>query len=383
MTISKNPLGFSRTPSSNTGSLTVTSPSFSSRLDWLQGVLKLTSSQLDTLIGELSNIFKDTFAADDGYLFSGRSFAHHRVSDRGCRIGWNILSADPDDNPHDQLRHHLGDRNIDCWIMIPAKFLSGCESTFSLRRFLATLDGWSFKPTRIDLALDDYTKSLTWQDFDNARRAGHAHGFKKSRIVSSFGDVLGDGFTYYMGSTGSDKLFRFYDKNVESHGETDAYRLEGQFRDDWCKSVWLCLLAADTDLKFHEAIVNCVCDPIDFYDDSTVENIPLDWWASFKKSVKAYGINLTSGRVVTSVEKSMEWFETSVETTLAVIEGFCDRTTTDFTEWLYKRIESGRSRLRSVHKNRIDSASKVLSELSDGARFYYDKFGDYPLGMEF
>jgi hypothetical protein len=79
----------------------------------------------------------------------------------------------------------------------------------------------------------------------------------------------------------------------------------------------------------------------------------------------------------------MEWIEKFVEPTLAMIEDFCDRSTTDFTEWLNKRIESGRSRLRSVHKNRVDSASKVLSELSDGAKFYYEKFGDYPLGMEF
>ena len=382
LTMTITNLGFGKkksTPSSNTGSSLL----FSSRIDWVQGVLKLTSPQLDTLIGEISNIFKDTFAADGGYLFSGRSFQHHRVSDRGCRIGWNILICDRDDNSDDSLRHHLGDRNIDCWIMIPAKLLNGCETTFSLRRFLTMLDNWSFKPTRIDLAIDDYTKSLTWQNFDDARRAGKAYGFKKSRIVSSFGDALGDGFTYYMGSTGSDKLFRFYDKNVESLGETDAYRLEGQFRDDWCKSVWRCLLTSDTDRKFHETIVNCVCTPIDFYDDSTGEKISLDWWSNFKQSVKAKGINLVCGRVVTSLEKSMEWVEKQVETTLAMIEDFCDRSTTDFADWFNKRIESGRSRLRSVHKNRVDSASKVLSELSDGVKFYYEKFGDYPLGMEF
>ena len=370
------PQGFSRTPRSNTGS----SVDFSSKLDWLQGVVCLTSSQLTTLIGEISNIFTDTFASDAGHIFTGRSFEHHRISDRGGRVAWNIDTCDHDDN-----EHHLGDRTIDCWLMLPAKLLNGCATTFDLRRFILMLSQFEFKPTRIDLALDDYTKSLTWQNFDDARKAGQAYGFKKGRLTSSFGDALGDGFTYYMGSSGSDKLYRFYDKNVESNGENDCYRLEGQYRDDWCKSVWACLLAADTDKKFHQTIVNCVCEPIDFYDDDNDvgDKIPLKWWSDFKRSVKSEGINLTCGRVKTSIEKSMDWVEKSVETTLAVIEDFCDRTTTDFGEWLTKRLESGRSRLRSVHKNRVDSACKVLSEVSSEMNFYYEKFGEYPIGIEF
>lgn len=373
MTITKT-LGFGQTPRSNTGS----SPSFVSKVDWLQGLLSLTSSQLTTVIGELSHIFKDTFADDAGYLFSGRSFEHHRVSDRGCRIAWNIKL--PDDGCDD--RHYLGESVIDCWLMLPAKFLNGCESTFQLRRFISMLSDLNFKPSRIDLALDDFTKSLTWQNFDDARKAGQAHGFIKGRLTSSFGDKLGDGFTYYMGSPSSDKLYRFYDKNVESNGEIDSYRLEGQYRDDWCKSIWSFLVQAadDSDIGFHRTIVNCVCSCIDFYDN---DHVSLKWWSDFKHSLKFEGVNVTCGRVKTTVEKSIEWVEKSVETTLAMIENFCDRTTTDFGEWLSARLESGRSRLRSVHNNRVDSACKVLSEISSSINFYYDKFGEYPIGIEF
>lgn len=345
--------GFGHTPSSNTGS----SVDFSSKLDWLQGVVRLTSSGLATLIGEISNIFKDTFASDAGYLFTGRSFEHHRISDRGGRVAWNIDSCDHDDN-----QHHLGDRNIDCWLMLPAKLINGCASTFELRKFILMLSGFEFKPTRIDLALDDYTKSLTWQNFDDARKAGQAYGFKKGRLTSSFGDALGDGFTYYMGSSASDKLYRFYDKNVESNGETDSYRLEGQYRDDWCKSVWACLLASDTDKKFHQTIVNCVCDPINFYDvdDDSGEKILLQWWSDFKESVKFQGVNLSCGRVKPTIKDSIEWIELQVETTLANIESFMDRIGDDFASWLNARLESGRERLRSSHLNKIDSALVVL-----------------------
>ena len=349
MTITKA-VGFN-TPSSNTGSV-----SFSSRLDWLQGVFKLTSSELTTLIGEISSTFKDTFASDEGYMFSGRTFDHHRISDRGSRVAWNIYDHKNNDDDH----HHLGDRIIDCWLMIPAGVLNGVSDNYSLRKFLALLATLGFKPTRIDLALDDYTKSLTWQNFDDARKAGQAHGFKKGRLTSSFGDKLGDGFTYYMGSSGSDKLYRFYNKNVESNGEIDSYRLEGQFRDDWCKSVWACLLSADTDKKFHQTIVNCVCELIDFYDGDNPKNT-LQWWADFKKSVKFEGINLCSGRVKPTIDSSIEWIESQVETTLANIEAFMDRVGDDFASWFNARLESGRKRLRSSHLNKIDSALAVLN----------------------
>lgn len=371
MSITKS-VGFGSTPSSNTGSFPPF-PLITTQLDWLQGVVKLTPSQFDTLVGEISNTFKDTFAADGGHLFTGRSFEHHRISDRGGRVAWNVQKFDDHE-------HHLGDRHIDCWLMLPAGLLNGCDSTYSLRRFLSMLQEWEFKPTRIDLALDDYSKSLTWQNFDDARKAGHAHGFKKGYLAASFGDKLGDGFTYYMGSKGSDKMHRFYNKYVESNGEIDALRLEPQFRDDWCKSVWACLLESDTDEKFHQTIVNCVCEPIDFRDEN---DVPLQWWADFKKMCKAEVVNLSCGRVKTTLEKSMDWVEVQVETTLAMIEDFCDKTSTDFTEWLNARLESGRSKLRSIHQNRVDSACKVLSEISNSMNFYYQKFGEYPLYVDF
>lgn len=350
MSITKS-VGFA-TPFSNTGSV-----KFSSRIDWFQGVLKLSSLEFQSLLGELASTFKDTFAADGGYLFVGRSFDHHRVSDRGCRVGWNIATLKNDDCD----RHQLDEKNYDVWVMIPAKFINGCSSTFELRRFIVLLDKWGFKPTRLDLAIDDYTKSLTWKNFDDARKSGLHHGFKKGRLTSSFGDELGDGFTYYMGSTGSDKMTRFYDKNVESNGEVDAYRLEVQFRDDWCKSVWGCLLrSVNSDEKFHQSIVDCVTSAIDFYDkDDDGNKHYLDWWVAFKQMVKACGVTLSSGRVEPSINRSMEWIEEQVETTLANIQNYMDRIGDDFCSWLMSRIESGRERLRSVHQNKIDSALAV------------------------
>ena len=115
MTITKS-LGFA-TPFSNTGSTTL----FSSRLDWLQGTVKLFPTRFSLLLTQLTEIFQDTFAPDGGYFFSGRAFDHCRISDRGCKVAWNILE----------------NGNIDCWLMLPAKFLVGCSQVSTLRHFLS------------------------------------------------------------------------------------------------------------------------------------------------------------------------------------------------------------------------------------------------------
>jgi hypothetical protein len=334
--------GFGCTPSSNTGSIN----KFSSRLDWLQGTVNLFPTRFERLLGELTEIFIDTFAPDAGYWFSGRSFDHHRVSDRGARVAWNIL-----ENGY-----------IDAWFMLPAKFLSGCDRTDTLIHFIAILNQISFKPTRIDLAIDDFTKSLTWQHFDSAYDAGHAHGFRECGLSTSKKERQQNGFTFYMGSKRSEKLYRFYDKSKESNGEIDAFRLEAQFRDEWSRSVWSILSAAKNSKQLHRAIVNSVCSPINFYQESVIEGTNilertyLDWWEDFKKLVQAEGITLCCGRVKTSIESTMQWVEEQVETSLAMIENYLDRTSGSFFDWFMARLENGRKRLTSIHVNKVESA---------------------------
>jgi hypothetical protein len=333
--------GFGQTPISNTGSTI----GFTSRVDWLQGTAKISPVKFELLFTHLTEIFSDTFAPDAGYMFSGRKFDHHRVSDRHSRVAWNILEN--------------GD--IDFWLMLPAKFLVGCSQVATFRHFLQILDNFSFKLTRIDLAIDDFTKSLTWQHFDLAYDSGTSHGFRECGLTTSKKEKKQNGFTFYMGSKRSEKLYRFYDKSIESGGEIDAYRLEAQFRDEWCRSIWSILLAANTDKEFHRAIVNCVCSPIDFYqevlqEDNTVKKVPLQWWADFKKLVKSDGIFLSCGRVKTSIDSTMQWVEKQVETSLAMIEEYMNTTSDSFFDWFMARLASGKRRLTSIHVNRVQSA---------------------------
>jgi len=360
MNISQIPNGFGQAPSSNTGLLTtqavqpITEPSpfpfevvskpklsYSACIDWLQGVARTGRKEFDFVIGEIGNIFQDFFGVDDKPLFSGRAFLHSRRSPKGGLVAWNYLDDD----------------RVDWWICLPATMLRGCP-VFLLRRFFKFLLEMEFKTTRIDLAIDDYTKSLKKDDFISACDSDLHHGFQAYGEQWQKTRAKPKGWTFYMGSFGSDKLYRLYDKSVESNGAIDSVRLEGQFRDKFCLFVLDYLLGAKTDCDFLHRICTLVYNGIDFYAGKRdrPDHQVCQWWADFKVLVDASDVKLLSGQTKSTVEKSMEWIEKSVERTLATIQEFYSELHMDFSEYLNARLEAGRAKIKSCHITQVKSA---------------------------
>ena len=357
--------GFGQTPSSNTGSnsqtlvkdspsttplvfpfdvITKPKPKFSVCVDWLQGVACTSPAKFDFVIGEIGNIFKDCFGVEDKPFFSGRKFTHSRRSPKGSIIAWNHVDND--------IRR--GD--IDWWLCLPATMLRGCDVGL-LRRFLKFLFDMDFNCTRIDLAIDDYTKSIEKDVFIQACDNDLHHGFHTYGEQWQKTRAKPKGWTFYMGSFGSDKLYRFYNKSVESNGEIDSYRLEGQFRDTNAKMIFNHIVQQPkSDRNFLQEIANITYSLIDFYSGNRDKKERLDWWENFRNLIKASDVEIGSGRSKTSIEKSMQWLEKSVIRTLATVEEYYDAIGQDFTEFLNTSLESGRRKIRDVHKTIVKSA---------------------------
>lgn len=345
-----------RTPSSNTG-LNVQIFKTTVKIDWLQGVLRLTYHQFITFVNEFSHTFADTFVSDDGYFFSGRKFDHHRRSGRGAIIAWNILKIDDDSGD----RHLLDEKIYDVWFSAPAKFLDACDSFFMLKRFLKLLGQLGVKMTRIDSACDDYSKSLSPDVLLNAIENKLNHGFKRWRTVKSDDG----GWTIYFGSVGSDRMIRYYDKTIESGGEIDAYRFEVVFKDGYASSLWDMIIkvlsfGSNPEDCLRELLSSASLNSIDFYsfekdDDRRTPKIYEQWWLDFKALFSTSELKVRMDRTKTTIDKTCEWIEEQVETSLAMIENFYNRTSQDFAEWINARLESGRSRLTSFHLNKVES----------------------------
>jgi DNA relaxase NicK len=218
-----------------------------------------------------------------------------------------------------------------------------------------------FKCTRIDLAIDDYTKSLEKEVFVQACDDDFHHGFQTYGEQWQKTRAKPKGWTFYMGSFGSDKLYRFYNKSVESNGEIDSYRLEGQYRDGNSQVIFRHLVEQPkNDSSFLQDVASIVCSCIDFYTGDKDNKERLDWWENFRKMIKASDLKLGCGRSKTTLERSFEWLEKSVVRTLATVEMFYEQTGQDFGEFLNASLELGRTKIRDVHENLVKSALSQL-----------------------
>ncbi|WP_197278753.1 replication initiation factor domain-containing protein, partial [Pseudanabaena sp. 'Roaring Creek'] len=214
--------------------------------------------------------------------------------------------------------------------------------------------------TRIDLAVDDYSKSLKPQYFKTAYQQRQHQGFRKMSFIENFESSEEEqGFTVYMGRRNGNKLTRFYNKSAESHGEIDAYRLEVEYKDDYTKNLIEYLLSAE---NFPKAIANLVTSAIDFRDE---EDMQLLWWNAFLTRLEAEPVDLHCQRAKPTIEASMQWIEHQVETTLATVQEFSERITVSFEDWLKERIESGKSRMRGVHRAMVNEAVRLCTRLPD------------------
>ncbi len=164
--------------------------------------------------------------------------------------------------------------------------------------------------TRIDIALDDYRRVVSFGQIEQALHSRNVSGCNpaKARKITDFGDF--PGICFYLGSAKSDKMLRVYDKKVESKGERDCIRWEVQLRRYKANVVFQAWLSDDCKEDYLSSIV---LGAVDFVDRSSgdhhVDRLPrLLWWEEFIALVGISPVRTPSQRVVSALQKSGDWF---------------------------------------------------------------------------
>ena len=312
-------------------------------IDWIQGVLpNISDKELSCIKCELQAIFKDSFDTKDLAKFSGRQFAHGIKSARSAHIAWNDIPNQPD--------------RKDVWLSLPSKFLQGCDKTYLLLRFMRQLQSLRFRPTRLDLYLDDFTKSLSFIQIEAAYDSNLHHGFDDLWEYRKKKKAIHAGRTLYLGSPKADKMVRIYEKFLESFGEIDSIRLEAQLKDNYCTDAWFHLIRSTED-TLSQTAVNIAINCIDFYQGDRKDKIREVWWQNIHDLVCASHIKITCGRLKNSIERSMEWIQNGgVARVLATVRNYYEHTTNDFYAWLDSMLEHGESKQKSSHEAQIREA---------------------------
>jgi DNA relaxase NicK len=315
--------------------------SLSVSIDYLRVVLPISRSEYT--LEAIDLLFKDYLSLALNFLEDipyscGRKFAHgHRNHDNTCILGYNWSSDDTGE----------------AIITISGSSLArlDMERTYL---FVQTLHNLSARCTRIDIAIDDFTKSyFDYERLETAVRAGNFFGARPESYSCKYdGD---NGWLVTVGKRCNSVFRRFYNKSIASKGEVDSYRFEVEYKNDHSKTIFdtICTLDFDAVLDFISKLASGSVDFIDRSCSDRADRCPrLGWWDEFIQVIGG-SLRWSVPRIVRTIEKTIKWVNKQVASSLAVIRE-C-KGLVWFDGWLKESIASGERRFKSPHFNRIEN----------------------------
>jgi len=306
-------------------------------IDWIAGTVE--QIQLTGVMAFLCQTFSDEFVEQrNGIHFYTRSYR--------SALGILVASEPP------------GGTRTDCYISIPAGVL-GSLSPRKVQILMKQLyEVYGFRCSRLDLKIDDYTKTVTpskaWEAFNNdgisGFKSGHFHSSGKSR--KALGETVELG---RRGSKGSGKFLRIYDKFAESKGAMDCMRIELELSGDYSRNI-LPYLATIPFEEFGHWIVNIICSSVTFVKRSENGRLRdsqmLDWWAFIAEGREK--ITLCRERIMSSIQASERWIHNQVAPTIATLMNAC-ATEEAFWKMFWDAILDGERRMQPRHHAMVNA----------------------------
>ena len=245
----------------------------------------------------------------------------------------------------------------------------------SLLRYFASVEAVA---TRIDIKMDDYTKSVSPIQVRDALMAGHGvtraqkglmisqfhigKGVRRvhSKLEKELQDLVDHygGDCMYLGSEKSRQKLRVYDKEAQSRGEIKANRWELQMRDEAAETMMAQMLEHRSPKGWGKLMVSRLIAFVDFRDSTKAMNSTavtrdrprLRWFTALVGMISkgmAYPPVLPR-----TVQQLLGWIDQSVGVALAVGFRFWEG---DLTE-LREIVRRGEDRFRPKHLAMLASA---------------------------
>lgn len=250
------------------------------------------------------------------------------------------------------------------------------------------------RATRVDCSITDYSHTMStdliWAACDAGNYVGTSKKFQPY-IEYEMGSTvrLNDGIT--IGSRESEVFYRAYNKMVESKGETDAFRLEGEYKGAVAQSslgfiIQQSCTFVDTGSNqfvarvslpdYQSACASVVLGRIDFRLRGArkhIEDCPrLDWWETVHKEVYVKPYKQATVRKKIHLYVTLDWFYRCMASLFAVLSDFSGESQT-FASDLYAY---GKENMTRRHQVLLEQA--LNSDLSGPNQI--DIFGEIQKG---
>jgi len=290
-------------------------------LDWLEGTF------LDRPTDDALDIVIDLFGAihDRGMGFLGYEHSGRILAGRGI-VAWS--TAYPENGVHVSLPSQaLGELGRSCKLR-------------DVRSFLRYLLALGFKPSRVDLSLDDTSGLLSFGEMWQAVQ--DRHYTSRWRFWRHYEDSNG-GETIYFGHPSSETRLRIYDKAAEQGVAGPWVRCEMQLRDTRGQLATQRLV--DDGPEFVPGMLRGYLEFKDASDgDSNRRRWPAaGWWVTFLHGACKVRIGLPAP--TRTLAGLRDWLERQVAPTLALV----DLAEGGALDWLVALVDRGRTRLTDTH----------------------------------
>lgn len=314
------------------------------RPDWVQGTIRFrTLEEMHQCREFVEGFLKELFVIHpDRGRFVGKQFNNTAIGIEGSLILYNTSDQEPD-----QLGH--------AFISLPATALATIDCR-NIWRMLSGLVGcWGFKATRFDIAIDDFDKTISYEQIQAALANRNFSGFRKSTARKNY-DLKQEnvGFTCTFGSRQSNRYYRFYDKEQESGGKIKSNRLEVELKEELAVlaiNQWLALSGENFEEWSPKLLAGLVVGGISFVQRGGDKNVSrmamLPWWEQFVEKV---GCSIRHTVVVaeTNLERKKEWFTRQVAPTVALFRKVMG--IKDFKQFLASELEAAEERFTAFHE---------------------------------
>lgn len=310
-------------------------------IDWIQGLLSLPVAKVPEVLILFSSLFREEGTLIDciGKSFGATKLPHGSKTLNGQRFAW----SDTDD--HDM---------VNLWFSIPGRVTSRVEPLTLVKGVSSILAPYQFKISRIDCALDDFSKTLNAAYIDEMQAQKR---FVGNPTITPIGYADQPGWTRYIGSRRSFVYVRLYDKFHQSNGLIDANRLEAEFKGRVANEHWQNLQALAFDSKTIAAyIVESVTGSFRIVDDSNSQKYLCGVEPTFKKFLdhcsSEGGFRVPQPRRESSLSKTMQWLERSVKSSLATVKKTLgnDR----FKNYLDRLLKDGATAMNKTQENIVN-----------------------------
>lgn len=316
-------------------------------IDWLSGTFwdvpdSQSAQDIITSLAELANDHTDLTAS--GQIWFANQYWNE------CHVGNKIGRI--------YVMYPKGEKKGKLYISLSGKPCQEIGSMPLLKWLKIYGRAYDFRCTRIDNALDDFTRSISPAQLFKHHVDGNVAGVERKHTDPHQNPLTGITQSVTYGSPKSKKQYINYDKFVESNGRINAYRHESHLREGYAVSALGMLLTAlaHGERYVWQAMINIATSVVDFVekkDKNRTRDVRLPDWQEFLDMVGANPVKIVPPKVTWTVQKSIKWVDRTVATTLAGIKRRLGDGTSIYLEML---MEDGEKRLPPRKKKAWDEA---------------------------